>query len=175
MDGRKGKQRGLKFLFCFRYVISCSSQCGWHHSHSVLMGWGKEALETTKALVHSCSKVGQCHGLRQLSLPGMVRCCMARISPDTVRSHVAWGSRDWRACGQVWAPGSKSCYPMWPTYEIRHVSGVYIYISKSSLLEVSSHAGDTWDVCHPSMHTVPFTTSSEWSNSEAAAVLQVLN
>lgn len=32
MGGTKGKQRGLKFLPCFRYVISCSSQCGWHHS-----------------------------------------------------------------------------------------------------------------------------------------------
>lgn len=83
--------------------------------------------------------------------------------PDIVRCHVARGSRDWRACGQVWAPGSKSCFPMWPTYEIRDVFGVSI--SKWSLLEVPSHAGDTWDMCHPSMHTAPFTTSSEWPNS----------
>lgn len=67
--GAQGESKGgVKSLSCFRYLISCSSVM-WLAPLTLSadgVGW-KELLETTKALVHSCSKVGWCRGLHQLS------------------------------------------------------------------------------------------------------------
>lgn len=64
--GAKGEQRRLKSLPCFRYLVDYSAMWLVPVTHCPdTVGW-EELLETTKALMHNCSKVGQCHDLHQL-------------------------------------------------------------------------------------------------------------